>query len=89
MADKSYEFAGEPSLSLESDPKKHWASKDLSKEEIINKFLQKENTENILIHNGNSQEELITKGIPENYVLTRYFFDKKEKMWFSVFEKNI
>ncbi len=89
VADKSYEFAGEPSLSLESDPKKHWASKDLSKEEIINKFLQKENTENILIHNGNSQEELITKGIPENYVLTRYFFDKKEKMWFSVFEKNI
>lgn len=88
IATRLYEYNGEPSFSLESIPEKRYKSKDLTKLQIIEQSQKDKNQEGLIIKSASSQKEMTDHKIPEDYVLTRYFFDKESKQWFIVLEKT-
>jgi hypothetical protein len=88
IANSMYDYNGEPSLSLESNPQKNFSSKDLSKSKIIEMSSNVEDSTNVIINSFTSQEEVVRKGIPDGYALARYFFDRKSNKWFTVLEKS-
>lgn len=88
VANSLYDYKGEPSFSLESNPNKKFTSKNLTKLQLMEFSIKEENPEGLIIKSAQSQKEATENKIPEGYCLTRYFFDKNTNKWLTVFEKS-
>ena len=86
---KSYVYASEPSLSVESVPGKSFATKSLTHDEILALKDQPQGTNShIEIRHAKKQSDISFDDVSESKVLTRYFFDRSLGEWFAVLERR-
>lgn len=88
VAIRAFQYKGEDGLKIVRDDSIEIESKKISKEEIIDMVSNNTNKLNLVIMSYDVTEKPDFSLLDDDYILTRYFSDKKSQKKYCVFEKN-